>query len=36
MEEEKKQEGGRHRGRRDGEGQKDFSSILQEAESQRR
>lgn len=35
-EREKKQEGGRDRGRRDGEGQKDFSSILQEAESQRR
>jgi len=32
----KKQEGGRDRSRRDGEGQKDFSSILQEAESQRR
>lgn len=31
-----KQEGGRHRGRRDGKGQKDFSSILQEAESQRK
>ena len=35
-EREKKQEGGSDRSRRDREGQKDFSSILQEAESQRR
>ena len=35
-EREKKQEGGRDRSRRDREGQKDFSSILQEAESHRR
>lgn len=35
-ENEKKQEGGRDRGRRDGEAQKDFNSILQGAESQRR